>query len=128
MANDHAIVRFNLDPNVFNKNFTQINNDQSYTFYYFADPRLSVQKANTWSVSLNWFWSQYLRISAEYNQTSFIGGCSTGALDNQNGDTGCLGNTSIIYDQEITDTYLSSSRVVNRPTEKIFSARIQLQF
>jgi len=122
------LAGLSLDPNVFDKTFTQTINDQSYKIYYFADPRLSVQKSGTWSIGLNWFWSQYLRISAEYNQTSFIGGCSTGGLNNQNGNTGCQSSYSIFYIDKPTDIYLESSQVVNRPTEKIFSARIQLQF
>ena len=122
------LAGLNLDPNVFDKSFSTTINENSYKIYYFADPRLSVQKASTWSIGLNWFWNQYLRISAEYNQTSFIGGCSTGGIDNQNGNTGCQSSNSIVYYDNPTDIYLESSQVLNRPTEKIFSARIQLQF
>jgi len=122
------LAGLNLDPNVFDKSFSTTINENSYKIYYFADPRLSVQKASTWSIGLNWFWNQYLRISAEYNQTSFIGGCSTGGIDNQNGNTGCQSSNSIVYYDKPTNIYLESSQVLNRPTEKIFSARIQLQF
>lgn len=124
------LAGLNLDPDVFNAKYNKTYSGKEFTYYYFADPRLSVQKANTWSMGLNWFWNQYLRISAEYNQTTFLGGCSTGGLYNENGNTGCMGNTIILplFFPTGSDVYLSSSQVVNRPTEKIFTARIQLQF
>ncbi len=108
-----------LDPNVFKKTFTENNDSKNYTYYYFADPRISVQKANTWSIGLNWYWSRFIRWTMEYDFTSFVGGCSTGA-----GSNNCLTNAEDIF----SDTYLSSSQVMNRPPEKIFMTRIQLQF
>jgi len=124
----------NLDPSVFNDSSPYTLNNQQYTYYYFVDPRLSVQKANTWSIGFNWYWNQFLRISSEYDQTNFVGGCSTGAIDPISGQiSGCLTNAST---QAIVDsfsglnssTFLSSSQVLNRPVERIFMTRIQVQF
>ena len=124
----------NLDPSVFNDTATYTLNNQQYTYYYFVDPRISVQKANTWSIGFNWYWNQFLRISSEYDQTNFVGGCSTGAVNPSTGQiSGCLTNAStqaIVgpYSGLNASTFLSSSQVLNRPVERIFMTRIQVQF
>ncbi len=87
--------------------------------YIYADPRTSVSHANTLSIGVNWILNQYVRMITEYDQTSFIGGCSSGALSASE-NPGCLtgGNA----------TYLLTSRVLNRPDEKVLMQRVQVQF
>ena len=105
-----------MDPYVFNSSFIQ-DGDKIYSY---ADPRLSVSKANTFSIGLNWILNKYTRVITEFDQTRFIGGCSTGAMSaTQN--PGCLtsgGNAAIA----------STSEVLNRPDEIIFMQRFQVQF
>jgi phosphate-selective porin OprO/OprP len=60
-----------------------------------------------------------LRFSLEYAQSSFKGGCSTGAL-NAPVNPGCL--TGLVY------AYQDSSKVIDRPDEKIIMQRFQLTF
>lgn len=123
------ISGLNLDPDVFNSKYTLnlTEKGKKYSEYYFADPRISVQKANTWSIGFNWYWNQFFRISSEYDQTTFVGGCSSDALNPSSGQTsGCLTNAGI--DGRNADTFLSSNQVLNRPTEKIFMTRVQVQF
>lgn len=112
------VVRFTelqMDGDIYNDSFTS----NGQTTYVFSDPRLSVQKANTWTVGLNWFWNRNIRISTEYNQTRFVGGCSTGGL-NSPVTPGCL--TAGSY------ATASTSTVVNRPNENLFMQRMQLFF
>lgn len=112
--------QLNLDPSVYEHTFNKTINSQDYLFYYFVDPRTSIQKANSWSVGLNWYWNQYLRLTFEYDQSSYLGGCSTGAMSGIDGVSGCqTGNLA---------TYLPNSQVQNRPDEKVFMQRIQLTF
>lgn len=87
--------------------------------YAYVDPRKSVSQASTFSVTLHWYWNEFLRWSTEYDQTSFIGGCSTGGL-NAPVNPGCL--TAGAYATAATST------VLNRPTEKLIMQRIQLIF
>jgi phosphate-selective porin OprO/OprP len=87
--------------------------------YAYSDPRISVSQASTFSVTLHWYWNEFLRWSTEYDQTSFVGGCSTGGL-NAPVNPGCL--TAGAYATAATST------VVNRPTEKLIMQRIQLIF
>jgi phosphate-selective porin OprO/OprP len=103
-----------LDGNVFN-DYIELFEKKTY---YFADPRVSIQKANTWSIGLNWYWTQNLRISAEYDHTQFTGGCSTGAIDSKNGTPGCITGSNLKAD----------SQVINRPSEQIFMSRFQITF
>ncbi len=110
-----------LDPNVFKKSYSvEDDENTSYTYYYYADPRISVQKANTWSIGLNWYWNRFIRWTTEYDFTSFVGGCSTLA-----GSNNCLVDAS---GDPFLDLFLSSNQVMNRPPEKIFMTRVQLQF
>ena len=109
------LSRLSLDPSVFK--YSQ--QSGANTFYAYADPRISVQRANTWSIGLNWYFNSFLRLTTEYDQTSFVGGCSTGGL-NSPSTPGCLTGGSYIF--------ASSSQVVNRPDEKIIMQRIQLSF
>ena len=90
------------------------------TSYVFADPRVSVQQANTWSIGLNWFLNANVKITTEYDQTSFVGGCSTGAMSAQF-NSGCLTSGG-------TGATASSSQVINRPDEKVIMQRFQLAF
>ena len=114
------LSQLNLDPVVFNDTFNVTQNGKDYTFYYFVDPRTSIQKANSWSIGLNWYWTQNLRFTFEYDQSSYIGGCSTGGMSATDGTPGCQIGAM--------DTYLSSSQVMNRPDEKVFMQRIQITF
>ncbi|NBX84235.1 MAG: hypothetical protein EBQ95_01340 [Gammaproteobacteria bacterium] len=109
------VSQLKIDPN----NFNDYINYNDSTYYLFADPRISVQQANSWSLGINWFWNQFLRISMEYDYTSFTGGCSTGGLSSTT-TPGCLTGGSNIF--------LNSSTVLNRPAEKIFMQRLQLTF
>lgn len=104
-----------MSPNIFNA--FVVSDDSSR--YVYADPRTSVSYANTWSIGLNWILNEYVRMVTEYDQTSFIGGCSTGALSAQE-NPGCLTGGDA--------TYALSSRVLNRPDEKILMQRVQIQF
>lgn len=104
-----------MDGNVFNANTTI--GDQ--TIYSFADPRLSVRQANTWSLGFNWFWNRNLRMTTEYDQTSFLGGCSTGGMSAA-AYPGCLTSG--------TAATASTSEVRNRQSEKVIMQRIQLLY
>ncbi len=104
-----------MSSNVFNA-FTMSGDSAQYVY---ADPRTSVSYANTFSVGVNWILNQYVRIVTEYDQTSFIGGCSTGALS-ASVNPGCLTGGAA--------TYLLTSRVLNRPDEKTLMQRVQVQF
>ena len=104
-----------LDPSVFDYKI----NLGDYTFYAYADPRTSVQKSNSWSIGLNWFWNEFVRFTFEYDYSSYTGGCSTGGLNAPN-NPGCLSGGF--------DIFKSTSQVVDRPAEKIFMQRIQLSF
>ncbi|HBB52623.1 MAG TPA: hypothetical protein DCZ80_01810 [Legionellales bacterium] len=114
------ISGLSLDPSVFNNSYQKIVDGKEYTYYYFVDPRISVQKATSWSIGLNWYWNQYLRFTFEYDQTKYVGGCSTGAMNATTGTPGCLMGSN--------DTYLSSSQVINRPDEKVYMQRVQISF
>ena len=114
------LSQLNLDPSVFQYNYITNIDGQDYVFYNFVDPRTSIQRANSWSIGLNWYWNQYLRFTFEYDQSSYQGGCSTGAMNSAYGTPGCqMGNMG---------TYLPSSQVQNRPDEKVFMQRIQVTF
>jgi len=112
------VVRFtnlNLGKNIFN-DFVTIDN---HTIYTFSDPRVSVQQANTWTFGLNWYWNKNLRITTEFDYSTFKGGCSTGGL-NAPTNPGCL--TALDY------ATASTSTVLNRPNEIIYMQRIQVAF
>lgn len=112
------VLRFTglqMDNDIYKDSYTA----NGQTAYVFSDPRLSVQKANTWTVALNWFWNRNLRLSTEYNQTRFVGGCSTGGL-NSPITPGCLTAGAFAT--------ASTSTVVNRPDEKIVMQRLQVFF
>lgn len=106
----------NMDTSVFNDSY--IENNQRY--YVFADPRLSVSQAKGWTVGLLWYWSENFRISTEYEQTLFKGGCSTGAMEDPE-HPGCFSALPIYYRNV-------NSEVTNRPTEKVFMQRFQIYF
>lgn len=89
------------------------------TNYSFADPRVSVQQANTWSIGLNWLLNNNVKITTEYDQTNFVGGCSTGAMSAQY-NPGCLTSG--------TAATAATSQVINRPDEKVIMQRFQLHF
>lgn len=119
------VSTLNMDGNVFNDYRLSTLNMDGYDpnlkllTYTFSDPRVSIRKATTWSIGLNWYWTQNLRISAEYDQTQFIGGCSSDAMDpNLNPTPGCI--TGIFLTPE--------SQVMNRPPERIFMSRFQVTF
>ena len=114
------LSQLNLDPSVFQSKYTVTIDGQDYIFYNFLDPRTSIQKAKSWSIGLNWYWNQYLRFTFEYDQSSYVGGCSTGSKEIAYGTPGCqMGHLG---------TFLPSSQVQNRPDEKVFMQRIQVTF
>ena len=106
----------NMDPKIFNDYY--INGAQKT--YVYSDPRISVQHAQSMTFTLNWYWNKNFRISTEYDQTQYSGGCSTGAL-NSPITPGCLTAPS-------NYTTAIGSQVLNRPTEKLLLERIQLYF
>ncbi len=81
-----------------------------------SNPMTSVQQANAMSVGLHWYWNDYFSLQMEYDQSNYVGGCSTGALDPQtNKNPGCFTGTP-------------GGRVINRPSEKVFMQRMRLVF
>ena len=104
-----------MDLNVFNSQ-SVVNENRIYTY---ADPRLSVSKANTLSIGLNWVLNKYVRVMTEYDQTRFTGGCSTGALS-ATMNPGCLtsGDAALAV----------GSQVRNRSDEKVIMQRFQVQY
>lgn len=110
------LTNMNIDNSLFSESYTS---GQSLVYVY-ADPRESVESASTWSIGLNWFWTSHLRVTTEYDQTQFVGGCSTGAL-NSPVTPGCLTAPSSYR------TALNS-QVVNRPAEKVIMQRFQITF
>ena len=106
-----------MDNSVFNTSATS----GGQTSYAFADPRVSVQQANTWSIGLNWFLNANVKITTEYDQTNFVGGCSTGAMSAQY-NPGCLTGTTA------SGASAATGQVINRPDEKIIMQRFQLAF
>jgi phosphate-selective porin OprO/OprP len=115
------LSQLNLDPSVFKSTYTKVVDGKESIFYNFVDPRTSIQKANSWSIGLNWYWNQFLRFTFEYDQSSYTGGCSTGGYDSALGSTGCQ-----VFSNP--GTYLAGSQVRNRPDEKIIMQRIQVTF
>jgi phosphate-selective porin OprO/OprP len=106
-----------LDSSVFSEFF----DFEGERFYYFADPRGSIQSSTSWSVGINWFWNTNIRFTTEYAESHFHGGCSTGAI-NAPINPGCYTGLLAGYGYEI------NSQVINRPAEKIFMQRFQLTF
>jgi phosphate-selective porin OprO/OprP len=104
-----------VDPSVF-KDYVKMG---AYNYYLYSDPRLSVQEANSWSIGLNWYWNEFIRLTTEYDYSSFVGGCSTGGL-NAPVNPGCLTGGQYIF--------ANTSTVLNRPAEKIIMQRLQLTF
>jgi phosphate-selective porin OprO/OprP len=66
--------------------------------FQLLDPSKSVSKATAWAIGASWFFNRNVRLMADYEQTYFEGGAGTLA------------------------------KVKDRPTEKIFSTRMQLVF
>jgi len=107
----------NVDPNVFQKTFV---NAIGQTQYYYADPRISVQKASAFGVILNWYWNQNFLIGTEFSYTKFKGGCSSGAYNDP--DTpGC---------QTASSYYIAApgSQVIDRPAETVILQRMAFIF
>ena len=96
----------NIDPNTFN--YYDTTND-GRTIYKYSDPRTSVQRADGYSVVLNWFWNINFKLSTEFSYTKFKGGCSTGAL-NSPINPGCLTAPYSSISQ-------AGSTILNRPSE-----------
>jgi phosphate-selective porin OprO/OprP len=86
----------------------------------FATLYRSVQQASAYSVGVNWFWNEYIRMGTEFSHTQFVGGCSTGAY-NDPYKPGCL-TAGFEY------VYAKGSEVTNRPDENAFFQRIQIIF
>lgn len=110
-----------MDPSVFaDYNDIDLGKVERRRSYIYSNPKISVQKANAWTVSLMWYWNQNFSISYGFTQTQFTGGCSTGAFQDPN-TPGCL-------TADMTYINNTSSQVINRPTEKLFIQRFQLVF
>jgi phosphate-selective porin OprO and OprP len=106
-----------LDPSVFQASYI---NSIGQTQYYYADPRVSVQKASAFSVILNWYWNQNFLIGTEFSYTKFKGGCSTGAY-NDPYTPGC---------QTANNFYIAQpgSQVIDRPAETVIFQRMAFIF
>ncbi len=99
------LTGLNMDKNVFNPVVEDFYGT-SITTYLYADPQASIQKANSWSIGVNWYWTMALRFTMEYARTQFTGGnCPS-----------------------INGTCLQPSAVTNRPVENIFMQRFQVSF
>ena len=83
-----------IDPVTFT-NFGSV----STPLYLFADPRSSIQHAQTWGLGLNWFLNSNVKIQGNYEQTAFTGGAVT-----------------------------TTNQVANRPDEKVFFTRVQFWY
>lgn len=105
-----------MDPSVFKDFYI----DDQQKNYVYSDPRISVQTAKTFTLALHWYWNASFRISTEYDQTNYIGGCSTGGL-NSPLSPGCL-TAPRNYINAVT------SEQLDRPTERLIMERFQLYF
>lgn len=105
----------NMDPSIFSGPVTA----DGQTVYPFADPRISIQHAQTFGIGLTWFLSEYIKISTEYDRTIFVGGCSTGAMSAPI-TPGCL--TAGLA------ATASTSQVINRPDEQVIFQRFEMRF
>jgi phosphate-selective porin OprO/OprP len=79
--------------------YTGLNVDHAAFTSGFADPTKSAQSARTWTVGLHWYLNYFVKLMLDYDQTHF-----------QGGNTGMGGS------------------VGDRPTEKVFSQRLQFAF
>jgi phosphate-selective porin OprO/OprP len=68
---------------------------------WYADPKASISKASAWAAGINWYLNRNLKLALDYEQTSFNGGWTS------------------------TNT---STNVLDRPTERVVSTRLQLGF
>jgi phosphate-selective porin OprO/OprP len=67
--------------------------------YLFSDPRNSVQRARTWGLGVNWFLNSNVKLAANYEQTLYTGGAQ-----------------DLLF------------QPIDRPTEKAFFTRVQLNY
>lgn len=105
----------NMDPSVFWEGY-----DYETPQNKIALPVVSVQKANTYAIGLNWYLNPFIKMTTEFSDTKFTGGCSTGSY-NDPVNPGCLtANSSYIG--------APGSVVINRPDELVFLQRILLEF
>jgi hypothetical protein len=114
------VSSMNMDPSVFSEyRDVKINEFDTIRFYTYSDPRTSIQKAKAWTVALLWHWNENFRMGFEYAQTQFTGGCSTGGgFQDSRFTQGC--QTAIDLS--------STTKVSNRPAEKVFMQSILLVF
>jgi phosphate-selective porin OprO/OprP len=61
--------------------YEELNIDND-AFPFFANPAASASEARAWSVGLNWYLNQNIRVNASFSQTSFTGGNATGSAAN----------------------------------------------
>ena len=66
----------------------------------YADPTNSISKASAWATGVNWYLNRNLKLALDYEQTSFNGGWTSG----------------------------STGIVLDRPTERVLSTRLQIGF
>ncbi|HEY3301099.1 MAG TPA: porin [Methylophilaceae bacterium] len=66
----------------------------------YADPTKSIKNASAWATGVNWYLNRNTKIALDYEQTSYEGGWTSG----------------------------STGIVLDRPTERVLSSRLQLAF
>jgi hypothetical protein len=110
-------TNFMADPSTYTKTYKP---GDGTIRYYISDPRLSVSKAQGWSIGLSWFWNEYFRMRTEFAKTTFVGGCSTGAY-NDPVSPGCLSASPQYF-------MIPSSKVINRPNEYVAMQSVFLNF
>ena len=71
-------------------------------FYGFANPAGSIKNATSWTVGLNWYLNNNIKLVADYEQTYYKGGAAS--------------------------TLGTPSPVMDRPMERVFMTRVQVYF
>lgn len=101
------VMRFtslNIDKNIFQPGYLYFPPYPPVEVYPYANPTESIQKSNSWSIGVNWYWTMAIRFTAEYARTEFTGGH-------------CLAYS-----------YSDCLKITNRPAENIFMQRFQVSF
>lgn len=66
----------------------------------YANPTSAIKNASAWATGVNWYLNRNTKIALDYEQTSYEGGWTSG----------------------------STGIVLDRPTERVISSRLQLAF